>query len=216
MFMLCLELKDQLGKLSNHACRSAMLHYHSPLLQKIKTWVFMPLFVLGMQEQKQTLGIEMFSNFVEDSSSPVTDVYVEIQSKVLEFYAVTLHITAHFTGLRYIMFNYPVLSATIGVGTNLMLILLICVMIWYHWNDTEWVEDAQGKLQKIRDEAKLRLGSSKMEESASILDDESLSILEYNESDNTLEKDDDFFLADKDSESSTAMRRRQLKKEVEE
>ena len=182
--MVCLELKDSLNKLSDHACRSAMLHYHSPLLQKIKTWIFMPLFILGMQEQKQTLDIEMFSNFVEDSSSPVTDVYVEMQSKVLEFYTVTLHITAHFTGLRYIMFNYPVTSAMIGVGTNLMMILLICVLIWYHWNDTEWIDEVKDKFKSIKESTT---------ESSLIQDD------------------DDLFMHDMDVVSSSNIRKRLAK-----
>lgn len=200
--MVCLELKDQLGKLSDHACRSAMLHYHSPLLQKIKTWVFMPLFIIGMQEQKQTLGIEMFSNFIEDSNSPVTDVYVEVQSKLVEFYSVTLHITAHFTGLRYIMFNYPVLSATIGVGTNLMLILLICLLIWYHWNDSETTNEARREMEKIDERTRPK--------DSCIYDDD--------DDDNikTLGYDLETFLGVKDSESNTAIRKRQLKNSVEE
>lgn len=47
-------------------------------------------------------------------SHPVTDVFIELQSKELQYYSMTLHITAHFSGLRYIMFHWPILSATIG------------------------------------------------------------------------------------------------------
>lgn len=44
----------------------------------------------------------------------MTDVFIELQSRELQYYSMTLHITAHFSGLRYIMFHWPMLSAAIG------------------------------------------------------------------------------------------------------
>lgn len=45
---------------------------------------------------------------------PVTDIEVEIQSKQIEIYSVKFAINARFSGLRYVMFNWPVLSAALG------------------------------------------------------------------------------------------------------
>lgn len=69
-------------------------------------------------------GNSILSNFDETrwiilvdfvfQTRPVRDVYVEIQSRKIQFYSVTLHIVAHFTGLRYIMFHWPLLSASVG------------------------------------------------------------------------------------------------------
>lgn len=110
-------------------------------------------------------------------SHPVTDVYVEIQSKQIQFYSVTLHITAHFTGLRYIMFHWPVLSAFLGVSTNLFFILIICLLSWYHWADKTWIDDAKEKIKDIKGSIKNRLDLSG-EDSNTFMDDEDLSLIE--------------------------------------
>lgn len=114
MFMVCAEMRDQRTQLRNHACRSAMLHYRSNLARTISTIVMSPLIVLGFKEETQQIPVEVFSSYEDDQENPVTDVFVEIQSRQIQFYSVTLHITAHFSGLRYIMFHWPILSATIG------------------------------------------------------------------------------------------------------
>lgn len=114
MFMVCAEMRDQRTQLRNHACRSAMLHYRSNLARTISTLVMSPLIVFGFKEETQQIPIEVFSSYEDDQENPVTDVFVEIQSRQIQFYSVTLHITAHFSGLRYIMFHWPILSASIG------------------------------------------------------------------------------------------------------
>lgn len=123
MFMVCAEMRDQRTQLRNHACRSSMLHYRSQLARTITTLVMSPLIVLGLKEETQQIPIEVFSSYEDDQENPVTDVFVEIQSRQIQFYSVTLHITAHFSGLRYIMFHWPILSASIG-WYNLLLLLL--------------------------------------------------------------------------------------------
>ncbi|KOB72160.1 Seipin [Operophtera brumata] len=50
---------------------------------------------------------------------PVTDAYVELQSRFAQVYACELHIQAHFTGLRYVMFHWPNISALIDAYVEL-------------------------------------------------------------------------------------------------
>jgi seipin len=114
MFMVCAEMRDQNTNLRGHSCRPAILHYKSQLLQTISTWILSPLLILGFKEERQHIPVELFSNYEDDQAHPVTEVYVEIQSRNIEFYSVQLHVTAHFTGLRYIMFHWPILSACVG------------------------------------------------------------------------------------------------------
>lgn len=114
MFMVCAEMRDKATKLRSHSCRTAMLHYRSKLTRAITTLVMSPLIVFGLKEETQHIPIELFSNYEDDLENPVTDVFVEFQTKHIQFYSVTLQITAHFSGLRYIMFHWPVLSASLG------------------------------------------------------------------------------------------------------
>lgn len=42
-------------------------------------------------------------------------------------------INAHLTGLRYLMFHWPILSATVGICTNLFFIALVCTLSYLHF-----------------------------------------------------------------------------------
>lgn len=172
MFMVCGELRDQEAYLRGHACRTGLMKYKSPLIRSISTWSLGPLYILGLKEEHERIYVEIFPRFLEERNHPVTDVYIEIQSHKIQFYSVTLQITADFTGLRYIMFNYPWMSAAVGgfqfyllyfienmikkssiftgVSTNLVFILIILILSWYHWSDTAWIKDAADKYRHAR------------------------------------------------------------------
>lgn len=149
MFMVCAEMRDIESLLRGHSCRSAMLRYRSPLIRTISTWAMSPLFVLGLKEEFQKVPVVIFSRYLEERQHPITDVYVEIQSHKIQFYTVTLHISADFTGLRYVMFNFPAMSALVGISTNLFFILIVFVLSWYHWSDTTWVKNLQAKYMRL-------------------------------------------------------------------
>lgn len=206
MFMVCAEMRDQLGThLRNHACRSAMLRYRSYLARTITTLVMSPLIVLGFKEETQQIPVEIFSSYEDDQENPVTDVFVEIQSRQIQFYSVTLHITAHFSGLRYIMFHWPILSGTIGrlkskviiichriyflffrffkgIGANLFFILTVSLLSWYHWSDSVWV-DGMPQRSKNRERGRRRVEERTPIDRARVSskpfgDDEDISIIE--------------------------------------
>lgn len=126
MFMVCGEMRDSESMLRGHSCRSGMMRYKSPIIRTLSTWAYSPLFILGLKEEYQKVQVEIFSQYLEQRHHPITDVYVEIQSHKIQFYSVSLHILADFTGLRYIMYNWPVLSATIGKLRNICNCLNIC------------------------------------------------------------------------------------------
>lgn len=152
MFMVCAQLRDRNGVLVGNACRSAMLHYRSSLLHVITTLMFSPMMILGSTEEKQHIILELFGNFEEDQSHPVTDVYVEIQSRYVEFYSATMMINAHLSGLRYIMFHWPVLSAILGISTNLFFIALICALSYIHFIAEEEILDDDFIYEKGEDD----------------------------------------------------------------
>lgn len=177
MFMVCAEMRDQSSSLSGHSCRASMLHYKSTLLTWISTWLMSPFLITGLREETQNVPVELFSKYEDDQTHPVTDVYVEIQSRKIQFYSASLHITAHFSGLRYIMFHWPILSATVGIATNLFFILLICILSWYHWSDTTWIDSAKEKYKNIRSRSSTSTKSggnfsTSIDESNNILDDD--------------------------------------------
>ncbi|XP_054723846.1 seipin-like, partial [Uloborus diversus] len=108
----------------------ALLHYKTPLFKIIYTLFFAPGLLVGSVEEKQTLVISLFENFVEDGHKPAHFAYIEIQGKTTEIYSASLRIHARFTGLRYLMYYWPVLSALVGIGTNFFLLVLVIALIW--------------------------------------------------------------------------------------
>lgn len=150
MFLVCAEMRDHAQNLRGHSCRSTMMRYKSPLLTSISTWLLSPLLILGVREQKQTVSVELFSEYLDEKSSPVTSIYVEIQNAAAQIYEVNLQVTAKFRGIRYLMFHWPVFSAVIGTTTNLILILIVLLLSWYHWSDTEWIQEVRTKYQKLK------------------------------------------------------------------
>uniref|UniRef100_A0A8D8ZIW5 Seipin n=1 Tax=Cacopsylla melanoneura TaxID=428564 RepID=A0A8D8ZIW5_9HEMI len=131
MFMTCAWLKDKSGDMISHSCRSAMLHYRSSLLITMKTLIQAPFLILGGHEEKQTLTLELFSDYEEDQNHPVTDIYVEVQSRFIHIYSASIHINAALSGLRYVMFTWPLLSALLGISSNLVFIVFICSVSWW-------------------------------------------------------------------------------------
>lgn len=141
MFMVCAQLRSRDGFLVEHSCRSAMLHYRSTLLHALTTLTFSPMMIFGTTEEKQNVVLELFGNFEEDQSHPVTIIYIEIQSRHIEFYSATIMINAHLSGLRYLMYHWPILSAVVGIGTNLFFIALVCTLSYLHFTTYEDVGD---------------------------------------------------------------------------
>ncbi|KAJ6638302.1 Seipin [Pseudolycoriella hygida] len=176
MFMVCGEMRDHLTKLRDHSCRAAMLHYKSSLIRTMTTLIMSPLYVMGFKEESQQVLIELFTNYEDDQSHPATDVYIELQSKELQYYSITLHITAHFTGLRYIMFHWPIFSAVIGICANLFFIIILSILSWYHWGDYIWIDDFKDIFlyKAIKRNRNKREYSTSVDESNKILDDDDI------------------------------------------
>lgn len=76
------------------------------------------------------------------------------------------------------MFHWPVLSAFLGVSTNLFFILIICLLSWYHWADKTWIDEAKGKFKDLKGTIKNRLDLSGGDKNSLLMDDEDLSTME--------------------------------------
>lgn len=118
MFMVRMSAYTKGGKMVSSVGRSTMLHYRSSLLQSMTTLTFSPFLLSGMAEQKQLIEVELFSDYKTNSYQPTLGAVIEIQSKRVQIYSSQLRIHAYFTGIRYVLYNFPLTSAVIGVATN--------------------------------------------------------------------------------------------------
>ncbi|XP_045508029.1 seipin [Colias croceus] len=166
MFMVCLQMRGKGGTLISSSCRSAMLSYRSRLHYYIRTAVYSPLFLSGLEDERQELQVELFSHFEDDPNTPVTDAYVELQSRYVQVHSCSLHIEAHFSGLRYAMYYWPKASALLGISTNLFFTSLVFILSWYHLQDglPEFIKkNFKKEIKSEPDDEKKPIGKIKLE-----------------------------------------------------
>ncbi|XP_058502589.1 seipin-like [Solea solea] len=118
MFMVRMSSYTKGGRIVSSVGRSTMLHYRSSLLQTVSTLVFSPLLLTGIAEQKQLIEVELYLDYKQNANQPTIGAVIEIQSKRVQVYSSQLRIHAYFTGIRYLLYNFPLTSAVIGVASN--------------------------------------------------------------------------------------------------
>ncbi|XP_057582591.1 seipin isoform X4 [Hippopotamus amphibius kiboko] len=64
---------------------------------------------------------------------PTTGAVIEIHSKRIQLYGAYLRIHAHFTGLRYLLYNFPMTCAFIGVASNFTFLSVIVLFSYMQW-----------------------------------------------------------------------------------
>ncbi|XP_075987724.1 lipid droplet biogenesis associated protein seipin [Anticarsia gemmatalis] len=181
MFMVCVQMRAKGGFLVSSSCRSAMIRYRSILHHIMRTFVLSPLYLGGVDEEKQQLKVELFSDFEDDPANPATDAYVELQSRFAQVYSSELQVQAHFTGLRYLMFNWPKISAVFGICTNLFFVSLIFILSWYHLQDglPDFIKNKFRPDLKTEEEDTKFMGKVKLEREDSALFDEDALLKEF-------------------------------------
>ncbi|XP_051533807.1 seipin-like isoform X2 [Myxocyprinus asiaticus] len=164
MFMVKITCYTRDGTVISSVARSTMLHYRSNLLQTMSTLLFSPLLLTGVSEQKQLIEVELFPDFRSDL--PAIGAVIEIQSRRVQIYSVQLRIHAYFTGIRYLLYNFPVMSAIVGVASNFTFLSVIVLFSYlqFIWGglyppDQVMMGDST-RLQRRREEARKRMHSS--------------------------------------------------------
>ncbi|KAF7667596.1 hypothetical protein LDENG_00053540 [Lucifuga dentata] len=114
-------------QLSASSSLFSILRYRSNLLKVMGTLLFLPAFLTGVAEQKQVLEVELFSEYTDDSFAPSDSAIIEILSNKVQIYSSQLYIHAHFTGIRYLIFNFPISSALMGILSNFIFLSVVFV-----------------------------------------------------------------------------------------
>ncbi|XP_016098516.1 seipin-like isoform X2 [Sinocyclocheilus grahami] len=150
MFPVKMTPYSKAGQIVDVTAHSAMLHYRSSLLQALGTVVFSPMLLTGASEQKQSVIVELYSEFKDDSYKPTVGAVIEIHSQHIQIYSAHLYIFAHFTGIRYLLYHFPLISALIGVMSNFAFLSLIIVLSFLQFNLIS--HRTPGKAVKLQEE----------------------------------------------------------------
>ncbi|KAF9937792.1 hypothetical protein BGZ67_000889 [Mortierella alpina] len=132
-FMVVVKLLDEKDNIVATANRPATLTYESTLLRVMRTiWRTIPL-VLRWSREAEVLQMSMIENFVQKSSHPVVKAYLEISSPDLQIYKSSVHIDAHFHGLRqhrYFMYHHYAVAALIFNAIFIFWEIVFSLLTW--------------------------------------------------------------------------------------
>ncbi|XP_035011897.1 seipin [Hippoglossus stenolepis] len=167
MFMVRMSAYAKSGKTVSSVGRSTMLHYRSSLLQTLSTLLFSPILLTGMAEQKQLIEVELYSDYITNANQPTVGAVLEVHSKQVQIYSSQLRIHAYFTGIRYLLYNFPLTSAVVGVASNFAFLSVIVLFSYlqFIWGGL-WPPDQvrvrvmigdNTRIQQRREEARKRM-----------------------------------------------------------
>ncbi|KAF9571322.1 Berardinelli-Seip congenital lipodystrophy 2 (seipin) [Mortierella alpina] len=129
-FMVVVTLLRADGKVVRSSSRPAILTYQSTPLKLMRTaWKAVPL-VLEWSKEDQVIKVPLIENFVEDSLNPVTSALVSISTPELQVYRSTIHIDAHFQGLRYFMYYWKFTTALVFMGVFVFWEIIFSIITW--------------------------------------------------------------------------------------
>jgi seipin len=133
------------GATVSRSCRSSLAPYRSPLLRGLETVAFLPALLTGGTEQQLPININFFDAFHPDPHMVAQNIHVELKSHLLQVKScsqysiltslmqvtrVSLQLEASLSGLRHVMYRHPWVSAVLGVGTNILILLTIIAVSW--------------------------------------------------------------------------------------
>lgn len=136
MFTVGLDMISEDGEVLKSTHRSGVLRYKSMLVKLFSTLAYIPMLLFGSAEEKQIVSLQMFEKYVEDYTKPATQAGLVIRNSHIEVYTATLKIYADFTGLRYLLYNWPLTSAIVGISTNFFFVSLVALLSWNHLTPT--------------------------------------------------------------------------------
>ncbi|KAG0410088.1 hypothetical protein HPB47_012800 [Ixodes persulcatus] len=130
MFTVKIDMITETGEVVRSSLRSGVLRYKSTMVRLISTLTYIPMLMFGSAEEKQIVSVLLFDRYEEDYERPATQASIVIRNKFIEVYTATLKIYADFTGLRYLLYNWPLCSALIGISTNFFFVALVALLSW--------------------------------------------------------------------------------------
>lgn len=169
-----------------HSRRPAILPYQSPFLSITHDLVALPWHTLGLKDlDADILEVPMFElmSFPRGWRNVPGAVKVELQSdQTLQVYSAKVIFKARYEGLRYILYNYRILSFAVFTSCFYMVSLTSTAIAWFMISSFFTSDSAQGekepnerrKIKQEKDDAEVSNGHIKKEAQSDHSSDESV------------------------------------------
>ncbi|KAK2750995.1 hypothetical protein FQN57_000070 [Myotisia sp. PD_48] len=120
----------------NYAVRSrrpASLTYASPMVDITRRFSMLPLYVLGLKRETENLKVRILERieFPRSGKSVPEALRLEIQSETyMHIYKASIRFDARFSGLRWVMYNWRILSFLIFGSAFWLCSMSIAAWVW--------------------------------------------------------------------------------------
>jgi hypothetical protein len=129
-FMVALWLKNSANEIAHFSARPAILRYRSSLLHTMLTFYRTLPLLLGFSDESQRIKVNLIESFVDDYRNPITTAEITLSTPNLQLYAARLVLDAHFSGLRYFMYYWPLSTATTFIAIFFFWEMIFAVATW--------------------------------------------------------------------------------------
>lgn len=113
------------GQVLYQVAKPGMLFYRSFWTRTTRTWLKMLLFLTNLSQEAQILKISLLNDVYDQPQTPITHAIVRLSASsskpnnILQVYAASIRLDAHFSGLRYLMYYWFIptaLSLTLSIA----------------------------------------------------------------------------------------------------
>ncbi|KAI8050545.1 putative adipose-regulatory protein-domain-containing protein [Syncephalis plumigaleata] len=129
-FMVKVDLVADDGTIVHSSSRPAILKFQSPMLRIASTAARLIFLIVGWTSEAQEINLSLMEGINDSYNHPVSHAVVTLSDPRVMLYSMSMHIRAHFKGLRYLMYYWSVPTGIVFVGTFVLWSLLFAAIAW--------------------------------------------------------------------------------------
>ncbi|KAH8695356.1 putative adipose-regulatory protein-domain-containing protein [Talaromyces proteolyticus] len=149
------EGKNASNSLIARSRRPAILTYASPVVDMARKVSRMPLYLVGLQREEETLNIQMMERveFARGWRNIPSNLRLEIHSREqMQVYDVQVKFKARFSGLRWFMYNWRILSCLVFTSMFWSMSMISSSVTWFLFSTFSKPKDHNDVTIKKEDE----------------------------------------------------------------
>ena len=144
VFMVTVEMMSADGRVAYKSTVPGMMRYRSTLVAMASTLLRLPLLVMGVSSEEQTVRLVMLENVVEKEQTPSAFLRVRIDrnagggddARLPQVAGVTATLSIRLSFLSYVLYHYKVISGVLLTGVGLILLsqaMLVAIATSTFW-----------------------------------------------------------------------------------
>ncbi|PNS17129.1 Seipin [Sphaceloma murrayae] len=143
-----------------HSRRPALITYRPPLIALLSTLTSLPRHMLGLPTHTTSLRIPLFTqvSFPRGRRAVPSQIHIQLQNPSgvqLQVYDLKVHFRARFTGLRYLMYNFRLVSGAVFVAAFFAMEVMAALAVYGFLSFVVFGGAEEGARPKVEEESEV-------------------------------------------------------------